>query len=193
MGTILKQEVRKEILAKRKAISLQQQKIDSQKIVEHLAAAPQLCQAKLVMAYMAIGKEVDLGGLFPLLWRQGIRVAVPVCMPDQPGIMRAAELTPDMVSKMADGMMHIPEPPQKSFLDPQTIDLVLVPGVAFDRRGGRIGYGAGYYDRFIPLLKPGVSLWGICYQLQVVENAFASQHDMPMTALITEEGFCMCE
>ena len=76
----MKQEVRKEILAKRKAISLQQQKIDSQKIVEHLAAAPQLCQAKLVMAYMAIGKEVDLGlslihiyggSLFP--YAEGIR------------------------------------------------------------------------------------------------------------------------
>lgn len=192
-GRFVKQKLRKEVLNRRKLISSREQKDWSHAIVSYLAEIPALHRAKVVFAYMAIGKEVDLTELFPLLWERGVRLAVPVCLPDQPGIMMAAELLPNMLNAMAQGMMGIPEPPTKHFLDPQLIDFVLVPGVAFDLCGGRIGYGAGYYDRFLPLLKKTVPLWGICYQLQVVKNTFAAPHDMPMAALVTETGILHCK
>jgi 5-formyltetrahydrofolate cyclo-ligase len=67
------------------------------------------------------------------------------------------------------------------------MDLAVVPGVAFDLERRRIGYGAGYYDRFLPRLRQDCLAVGVAYSLQLVENIQAGEHDIPMDAVITED------
>ncbi len=188
----MKQELRRQMLAARKAISPEDRGRWSAEIVRRLASLPSGEAANIIFAYMPIGKEADITGIFPILWERGQQVAVPVCLPDQPGIMKAALLLPEMLSAMEPGMMHIPEPPDKKYLDPVEIDLVLAPGVAFDKRGGRIGYGAGYYDRLLPAMRKNVPVIGVCYDMQVVEDTYADVCDMAMTSLCTEKNFYDC-
>jgi len=189
----MKQELRRQMLAVRKAISPEQRGFWSGEIVRRLAVFPSGEVAKTVLAYMPIGKEVDIVGLFPILWERGQQLAVPVCLRDVPGVMKAAMLLPEMLTSMEKGMMSIPEPPDKKYLAPEAIDMVLVPGVAFDKMGGRIGYGAGYYDRLLPALRKNVPIIGVCYEVQLVDNTFADPHDIAMTALCTENNIYDCK
>lgn len=188
----MKAEIRKRILTARKEITPAQISLWSKKIVERMAAYPSAEAADIVFVYIPIGKEVDITPLFPILWERGQQVAVPVCIPDQPGIMKAALLLPEMLSSMAKGMMNIPEPPVKHFVHPEEIGLVFAPGVAFDKQGGRIGYGAGYYDRFLPALRKNTPIVGVCFEFQLVPDAFPSPHDIPMTAICTEKNTYVC-
>ena len=76
---------------------------------------------------------------------------------------------------------------------PEQIDCVLVPGLAFDRQGFRLGYGKGFYDAFLPRLKPGTPMIGIGYGFQLTENTFPQPHDVKLTGLITENGLLFFE
>jgi len=67
------------------------------------------------------------------------------------------------------------------------LDLVIVPGVAFDRKGHRLGFGAGYYDRFLPKLRPGVKKIAVAFEVQLVDSVPAEEHDIRMDAILTEE------
>ncbi len=76
---------------------------------------------------------------------------------------------------------------------PELIDCVLVPGLAFDVNGYRLGYGKGFYDAFLPRLKPGTPMIGIGYSLQLTANTFPQPHDVKLTGLITEKGLQVFE
>jgi 5-formyltetrahydrofolate cyclo-ligase len=73
-------------------------------------------------------------------------------------------------------------------VDPASIDLVVTPGLAFDRRGRRLGYGGGHYDRFLRRLPPSTIRVGIGFAAQVVDRVPAGPTDEPLDALVTEEG-----
>ena len=77
-------------------------------------------------------------------------------------------------------------------VNPQEIDLILIPGVAFDCDGNRLGYGAGFYDRFLPLLKEDVPRIGWTFFCQIFERIPAEPHDQTMRMLISEEGIFPC-
>ena len=86
------------------------------------------------------------------------------------------------------GSFGILEPKEVSFkkVSPQEIDLVILPGIAFDLKGGRIGYGKGYYDRFLRKLPKRIPLIGLAYDFQVVKNIFGKKHDRRVSKVITE-------
>ncbi len=89
-----------------------------------------------------------------------------------------------------EGPYGIPEPPRLPGREPRAsgFDLVLVPGVAFDRRGGRLGHGFGYYDRFLGSLPENVPRVGLCFSHQVVQEVPLEAWDIPVHTLVTEEG-----
>ena len=68
------------------------------------------------------------------------------------------------------------------------IDVVLVPGLVFDSSGHRLGYGKGYYDRFLSLLYPHTFICGVCYDFQVADNVFPHPGDIPMHCIVTEKS-----
>ena len=72
-------------------------------------------------------------------------------------------------------------------VEPKEIDLVIVPGVAFDIRGNRLGYGGGFYDRFLPNTRKNTTLVALAYELQVSSDVYRAEHDVPIHILITEE------
>jgi 5-formyltetrahydrofolate cyclo-ligase len=87
------------------------------------------------------------------------------------------------------GAYNIPEPQDSSLrpYDPETIDLLIVPGVAFDLSGNRLGYGGGYYDRFFELLKPKTPLVSLVFDMQICEKVPVEEWDRPVDVIVTEK------
>ena len=138
------------------------------------------------MIYLDFKGEVATGGLAAKILSCGKRLVVPLA--HQGNIIPC--IIKDLEQDIRPGKWDIPEPRLDRIhtLPPVEIDLVLVPGVAFDPDGNRLGYGKGYYDRFLPLLRQGVSTVGLAFSCQIVERLQADEHDYKMTLLITENG-----
>ncbi len=157
----------------------------SQKIVAHLASCPQLLAAKTILAYVAFGSEVDLGSLFAALPEK--RWGIPRCLPQQQmqwHLYNSAEL---VVNRWG-----LQEPLASSeVIDPNAADLILVPALACDRWGGRLGYGGGYYDRFLgSLQKCVIPRWGIIPQACLLESPLPQDDwDQRLDGIQTEDGF----
>jgi len=182
-----KKEIRAEILALRKQMTALDVAAKSHEIVCRLVEVVPWDKVKTVLAYLPVHNEVDLQELFFCLWRQKKRVLVPVCLPELQGEMQAALLLPEDLLDLRVNWFGILEPNLPHFVLPSEIDLVLVPGVAFDRQKGRLGYGGGFYDRFLPKLSLDCLKVGVGFALQVVENLPLDAADCLMDAVITED------
>lgn len=155
----------------------------SARIAGHILAWPLLADVETVMAYASTGSEAETGLLLESLLAKEKRLLLPRCLEN--GIMVASE-----VRRLADlrpGRYGIAEPQAHApVIDKMDIDLVLAPGLLFDRQGRRMGQGGGYYDRFLAGYRGYVC--GIAFEAQVVRALPAMPHDMPMDALATERG-----
>ncbi|WP_162551044.1 5-formyltetrahydrofolate cyclo-ligase [Paenibacillus tepidiphilus] len=150
-----------------------------------------------VLAYVPFRSELDCRPLIEGAWAQGITVLVPRVIPES-GAMSLHRITG--WDELAPGTWGILEPPAAENLQPLLIpDAVIVPGLAFDRRGGRLGYGRGYYDRLYaawasaerPEAKLPV-LAGLAFGAQLIPEVPMDSHDAYMDILITEEGLIPC-
>jgi len=95
---------------------------------------------------------------------------------------------------MGESEMGIPEPePEGEPVPPEEFDFVLVPGVAFDRHGGRVGYGMGCYDRVLERLREGVPMVGVGYDFQIYEEVPMEAHDVPLSAIVSESEIASSE
>lgn len=90
------------------------------------------------------------------------------------------------------GPFDILEPPAGTALKPDQIDLILVPGLAFDSRGHRLGYGQGYYDRYLTLVRPGCFSLGVAYAFQIIDKMPNANHDIPVNAVLTDKYIMLC-
>ena len=97
------------------------------------------------------------------------------------------------IKTLAPGTFGILEPTGLKPADWTELDLVLVPGLAFDRQGNRLGFGKGYYDRVLPLLKKSTLIVGLAYSFQIVDKVPVSTEDVPVKALLSEKGFTHCK
>ena len=155
-------------------------------ISETLLQLPEYKKSQTIMAYLAMPKEVNLDAFILVALREGKTVFVPVCT-DQPGIMEAARMT--SFTMLTEGALNI-RTPQSGYekASPGAMDLVLVPGVAFDYCGGRLGMGAGYYDRFLPSVDREKRI-GVAWQSQLTTTSLPmDSNDCFMGAVITEKN-----
>lgn len=142
---------------------------------------PEYRAALHILLYMAQDGEPDLAALVDDALASGKQVYVPKCIAD--GVMVACPLrTADDLKKGAFGILEPQTPP----CDAGIIDLVLCPGLAFDKSGHRLGYGKGYFDHYLMKIQP--FLVGICYTDCIVESVPFQMHDVSMQALISERG-----
>ena len=142
-------------------------------------------QANVIMAYAAIPPEVNLSPVLEAILAAGKTLVLPRCEAD--GIMTARRI--DDFSQLISGAYGIREPkPDAPVVPAAEIDLILVPGLAFDRTGRRLGRGKGYYDRFLANFH-GKTM-GICGQL--MPEVPMEQHDITMDAVATEHGIIIC-
>lgn len=182
-----KQMLRRRILEERKALAADERAIRSERVCRHLRACDRLAAARTVMAFHPFGEEVDILPFVDEARRRGQEIWLPLAIPSQRRLIPYRYSGPHMLKQGVYGIWE-PDPALAEEADISRLDAVLVPGVAFDRQGGRMGYGGGYYDRFLAALVPKPFLLGVGFAVQVVEQVPVEPHDIRLDALITEEG-----
>ncbi|MGI6345271.1 MAG: 5-formyltetrahydrofolate cyclo-ligase [Bacillota bacterium] len=178
-----KARLRREMLRRRQALSAQERAAAARAA---LAAMQRLLRGtETAMIYMPFRGELDPLPLARWLLAQGGSIALPIT--DQ----ASRRITPAQVSSLDDlvpGTYGILEPAPGRFteLAPQALEVVIVPGTCFDEQGWRIGYGGGYYDRFLPLLQPSCLRIGYAYDWQVVERISPAPWDQRLDYIVTD-------
>lgn len=159
----------------------------SRQIGDALLALPEYAAASAVMLYVDAASEVRTRPLLPQMWAAGKQTLIPYCVGDSLELFRLEAL-----EELAPGTLGILEPIEafrgrgdRAF-EPAQLDLVVVPGLAFDRQGGRLGQGKGYYDRFLRLVSPRVTLVGLAFECQLFPEIPMLEHDAYMNKVITE-------
>lgn len=176
-----KQQIRRNIAAQRAVLDSQWTETASMQIVETLLSLEVFQSADTVALYMAMTGEVNLDALFPKCHELGKRTCIPV-FNRAAKIYEMAQLTDKTL--FATGHYRIREPLSPSIVPMQEIDLVAVPGVAFDRRGNRLGRGGGYYDRLLEGFS-GTTV-AVAFDFQILPVIPVESHDKPVNALVTE-------
>ncbi|MCS5695110.1 5-formyltetrahydrofolate cyclo-ligase [Desulfofundulus thermocisternus] len=182
-----KSELRKNVLKVRGSLSPEEVAARSRRIMERLTSLEEYHRAKTLMAYVDFRNEVKTGDLIVESMARGKRVAVPLT--DVAGKRLVPSLLLDFPGDLAPGTWGILEPRPECLrpLEPQELDLVVVPGVAFDLQGNRLGYGGGFYDRFLPRTRPDTVWLAPAFEVQLVPAVYHGPHDCPVHILVTEE------
>ena len=162
----------------------------SRTILERFHALDAYRSAKTVMYYIDVRSEVRTRFALPEAMTAGKRVVVPWC--NDAGELELFHLT--SMDELAVGMYKILEPKvelrgdPKQNLRPEDLDLVMVPGVAFDRRGGRMGHGKGYYDKLLQHARPDAPLAALAFDCQLFDEIPMASHDIFMDFVLTESN-----
>ena len=180
-----KAEFRKVMKRKRSALSAERILMYSGCIAENLVGRKEYADASVLLAYVSFSSEVNTHFLIEKAWRDGKRVAVPKCVDDQKLEFEYIHSFDDL----APGKFGIPEPMTGESVkyEPDDKCLVLLPGVAYTNSGDRLGYGGGYYDRYLKKHEsiPRVML---AYSLQEAEELPVDEQDVPADMIVTEIG-----
>lgn len=178
----LKRAVRRDALERRDALSAEERASTSATIVERAMSLPEVSGASTPMAFWSFGSEVETAPLIERLHAAGKRVVLPRI---EAGDLVAVVYAPgDPVAATSFGAM---EPQGVELVSPEDVDVVIAPGVAFDRRGGRVGYGGGFYDRFLRRMRPDAPVVAIAFALQVVDEVPQGPGDRRVDAIVTED------
>jgi 5-formyltetrahydrofolate cyclo-ligase len=180
-----KRLLRARILRERNALSAELRAAASGAIVAALVARDDFASSGTVLLTLPFGSEWDTRALIDAALQRGKRVALPRVN----AATRMLDLcsVTDVAADAVSGFRGISEPGMHCEVLPvDAIDWVLVPGVAFDLAGRRIGYGGGYYDRLFPLLSPHARRVAGAFEVQVVDRVPATAHDLTVDALVTE-------
>ncbi len=175
-----KAEIRKTMLAQRRALTSKYVNDNSDRIFEMLVNLGEVKQAKNVMIYSHYANEVKTGKLAGWLLFHGMRVFLPVMDEDT---LLVADMSSACFEMNCYGIAQ-PEKETAQFEDPSKIDLFVVPGLAFDRQGNRVGFGKGYYDDLLFKAPDAVKI-ALAYDFQVVDAISAEVHDIKMDILVT--------
>lgn len=182
-----KRALRKQIFALRDSLSAAEIAALSRAVAGQLGKLPFYRQARTIMYFLSFRSEVDTREMVEESLARGNRVLIPKALPGERKLIPSELL--DCEKDLAPGAYGIPEPRPEALrpVDPRQIDLLIVPGVAFDLQGNRLGYGGGYYDRFFDRLRPGVPLVALAFELQLVERVPVEPWDRRMDWLVTEK------
>jgi 5-formyltetrahydrofolate cyclo-ligase len=177
-----KRTLRRHILAQRDGLNAETLGRRSAAIRQALEKVEAYQTAHTVHLFVPFGSEVDTRPILEDLWAREVRAVLP-------RVARGRQLEHLAVSswdELEPGAYSIPEPVSRCrAVDPSGVDLILVPGVAFDRKGGRLGYGGGYYDRFLEACPaPRVAL---AFDLQMVDEVPREPHDLLVHEILTEK------
>lgn len=184
-----KRVLRKQIFALRDSLTRAEILSKSEGVAAQLERLPIYRdeESGTVMFFLSFRSEVETRGMVEESLARGRRVLVPKTEPKERLLIPSQLLDPE--EDLVPGFYDIPEPGPGALrpVDPEEIDLLIVPGVAFDLQGNRLGYGGGYYDRFFERLRPGVPLVALAFELQIVTAVPVEPWDRRMDWVVTEE------
>ncbi len=178
----MKNQIREQYKAKRR-------EMDKSEVIEKSKATSMAFlessiykNAKQLMIYLPLGNETDTSEIIDAALRDGKKIVLPVT-DSQTGVITPCLYEKD--TKLIKGAFSVTEPEIKVLADMSKTDVVIVPGIAFDRLGNRVGFGKGCYDR---LLKGTTAIKvGLCYELQICSEIPSCKHDVKMDFLFTEK------
>ena len=173
-----KKELRAVIRAQKRAMTNAQIDACSEKLAALFRAHPLYQQAKSIYGYLPYNQEVRTVPMLEQALRDGKKVAVPKCYGDEMKFIYLDDLT-----KVSKGYAGIPEPIADEPVAHDETALVLMPGLAFDPQGHRIGYGGGFYDKFLSR-EPNHPTLALCYDFQMLPHLDTEEHDIPVDTVL---------
>ena len=180
----LKRDLRKRILNRLKNQKEVERHRRSLIIRNKLLASPEFRNAKVVMFYVSKDGEVETFPMIEVALVRGKAVLVPVIKVRKKKMVVSEITDPNKDLVKGPYGIYQPKAPTKIY-HPRLIDLAIVPGIAFDEKGNRLGRGMGYYDKFLRALRKGVPRIGLAFKFQVVRCLPTLSHDQPVTKLLT--------
>lgn len=178
-----KQEIREKILNMRRGLTSKYIEDESAKIYERLTEGKYFTNAKQVLSYSDFDNEVKTAALTGWLMFHGFRICLPCIYQKK---IFAADIKSAGLELSKFGIAQ-PKYEEASFIQPEDLDVIIIPGIAFDRGGRRIGFGCGYYDRFLKRAKKAKKI-ALAYDFQIVEKIPSEPHDVPMDMIVTPDG-----
>ena len=180
-----KRAARERVLAARDSLAADDRDSAAAAITHRITALPSFQAARTVLLTLPFRSEWNTRPLVHAALAADKRVALPRV--DAATRMLVLHALVDPVRDVVPGYAGIPEPGLSCpRVDPETIQWVLVPGVAFDAGGRRLGYGGGFYDRLLPLLPPNAVRVAGAFDLQLIDRVPAAAHDVAVDAIVTE-------
>ena len=173
-----KQELRASIRAQKRAMTEEEIVSRSEKLAEQFLASDAYRNAKTIYGYLPYNQEVRTVSMLEQALKDGKRVAVPKCYGDEMKFIFMDDL-----SKVEKGYAGIPEPISDDPVADDETALVLMPGLAFDPQGHRIGYGGGFYDKFLAA-EPGHPTLALCYEFQMLPHLETEEFDIPVDTVL---------
>ena len=182
----MKKQLKESILEKRNSLSKEEILEKSNKIKNNLFSFNQYKKAKTIMFFVSFNSEVNTHEMIKdALKSKTVVVPKVVNHEIEPSIIIDFE-------SLVHGKFGVLEPIETMRVAYKNIELVLVPGIVFDKRGHRIGYGYGYYDKFLKKVPKAFKI-GLAFDFQVIDKIPKEQYDMPVDLIITEERVIKCE
>ena len=181
-----KEEIRRDILKKRHSLSKDYIKNKSQQIFLKLAESVEYRNSRNIMFYVATRSEVQTEEMIKTSIEMGKNIFVPIILPEC--INLAPSKIFDFDTELEKGKKGILEPKKEYYrlFPSENIDLIIVPGVAFDLSGNRIGRGFGYYDNFLRKVRSSAKIVALAFEMQIVKKIPNDKNDIPVHKIITE-------
>ena len=182
--------LRQSMLKRREAVAWLERQGNSHQAAQLLQQLEHFRMARTMLVYLPFRQELDTVSIIKTAWQLQKIVAVPVCKPSRQLLLSRL----NSMSEVEEGTFGIPEP-LAQYIRPvpaEEVDLAVLPGVAFDLAGNRLGFGAGYFDRFLPLLRPDCPRLALAYEFQIVDGVPAAPHDIKMDLIVTEKRIIYC-
>jgi 5-formyltetrahydrofolate cyclo-ligase len=183
-----KRDIRRRVLAARDAIDASQRAVDADAVTDRLLALPEIVAARSALAFWSFGSEIPTQPLIDVLDGRGATVALPAIVD---GDLEARVYRPgDPTTATTFGAR---EPADGRRLDPAQLDVIVTPAVAYDRSGRRVGYGGGFYDRFLPTTREGAFRVGVGWSVQLLDEDLPSgAFDLRVDAIVTPDEIVRC-
>lgn len=183
--------IRKEILSIRSNLGKKEHEIKSKAIIKKLLDSKFYKDAKNIMIYISFKGEVDTHKFIKKAMDNGKNILIPVTLPEN------KQIKPSLINSFDEleiGFYNILTPKKEfiKYIDPNDIDLIIVPGLGFDRKGYRVGFGGGYYDRFLSDLKH-ITKISIAFDFQILDNVPKESFDIPVDYIFTEKRIINCK
>lgn len=179
-----KKEIRKMIKERRALLTKEERENLDNAIFQKVISSKEYKEAKTIFIFVSYDTELDTHRIIKEALKDGKRVTVPKVISKEEG-MDAVEIK--NFDDLESGAYGILEPKDNKLkIDEKSIDICYLPGVAFDRRGGRVGYGGGFYDRFLRKLKENCPRIALAYGFQVLEEVPMDDNDETIDGIITD-------
>ena len=190
-----KKALRRRILNERKNINIVEKEEMDNKILGKLYDSEYYRKSKKIFIYISYDSEINTKGIINKALEDNKKIYVPRTE-FKTRIMDAVEIR--SLDNLVESEYGILEPSiNEPHIDPNELDLIIVPGVGFDRQGGRIGYGAGFYDRYFNKISEdnieGIIKLALAYEFQTLEKVPMNEQDMPVDCIITENEVISCK